>query len=352
MEASKTSQTPKTPIIQIRNVSKTFRTKDGEVEALKQISLDIQAGDIYGIIGMSGAGKSTLVRCLNFLEKPTEGTVVIEGKDLSACSDKELRKVRNGIAMIFQHFNLLMQRTVLDNVCFSLEILGMKKKDARQKAKELLKVVELEEKADAYPAQLSGGQKQRVAIARALAMDPRILLCDEATSALDPRTTRSILELLSRINREYGITIVIITHEMSVVQEICSHVAIIDGGSLVETGTVEEVFTSPKSKAARRLVFQGEKKTPIMTSKRCIRIVFTENSSFEPVIANMVLECRASVNILLADTQDVGGIARGQMVLQLPEDAQTAERMIQYLKDRKLTVEELDDYVGVDGYVE
>ncbi|HIV90350.1 MAG TPA: ATP-binding cassette domain-containing protein [Candidatus Eisenbergiella stercoravium] len=334
-----------TPVIQIRNVSKTFRTKDGEIEALKQISLDIGKGDIYGIIGMSGAGKSTLVRCLNFLEKPTEGTVLIDGVDLSACSDKELRKVRNSVAMIFQHFNLLMQRTVLDNVCFALEILGMKKKEARKKAGELLKIVELEEKADAYPAQLSGGQKQRVAIARALAMNPRILLCDEATSALDPRTTRSILELLSRINKEYGITIVIITHEMSVVQEICSHVAIIDSGQLVETGTVEEVFTSPKSKAARKLVFQGEKKTAFMTSKRCVRIVFTENSSFEPVIANMVLECRASVNILLADTQDVGGIARGQMVLQLPEDAQTAEKMIQYLKDRKLTVEELDDYV-------
>lgn len=334
-----------TPVIQIRNVSKTFRTKDGEIEALKQISLDIGKGDIYGIIGMSGAGKSTLVRCLNFLEKPTEGTVLIDGVDLSACSDRELRKVRNGVAMIFQHFNLLMQRTVLDNVCFSLEILGTKKKEARQKARELLKIVELEEKADAYPAQLSGGQKQRVAIARALAMNPRILLCDEATSALDPRTTRSILELLSRINKEYGITIVIITHEMSVVQEICSHVAIIDSGQLVETGTVEEVFTSPKSKAAKKLVFQGEKKTAFMTSKRCIRIVFTENSSFEPVIANMVLECRASVNILLADTQDVGGIARGQMILQLPEETQTAEKMIQYLKDRKLTVEELDDYV-------
>ena len=334
-----------TPVIQIRNVSKTFRTKDGEIEALKNISLDIGKGDIYGIIGMSGAGKSTLVRCLNFLERPTEGTVLIDGVDLAGCSDKELRKVRNSVAMIFQHFNQLMQRTVLDNVCFALEILGEKKKEARKKAGELLKIVELEEKADAYPAQLSGGQKQRVAIARALAMNPRILLCDEATSALDPRTTRSILELLSRINKEYGITIVIITHEMSVVQEICSHVAIIDSGSLVETGTVEEVFTSPKSKAAKKLVFQGEKRTPIMTSKRCIRIVFTENSSFEPVIANMVLECRASVNILLADTQDVGGIARGQMILQLPEDEQTAEKMIQYLKDRKLTVEELDDYV-------
>lgn len=334
-----------TPVIQIRHVTKTFQTRDGQVEALKDISLDVNRGDIYGIIGMSGAGKSTLVRCLNFLERPTEGTVCIDGVDLSECGDRELRKVRNSVAMIFQHFNLLMQRTVLDNVCFSLEILGKKKKEARQEAREFLKVVGLSEKADAYPAQLSGGQKQRVAIARSLAMNPRILLCDEATSALDPTTTRSILELLKEINREYGITIVIITHEMGVVQEICSHVAIIDSGSLAETGTVEEVFSRPKSKAARKLVFQGEKGIARMHSRRCVRIVFTENSSFEPVIANMVLECKAPVNILLADTQDVGGIARGQMVLQLPEDPQTAERMIRYLKDRKLTVEELDDYV-------
>ena len=333
------------PIIQIKNVTKTFQTRENRVEALKNINLEINKGDIYGIIGMSGAGKSTLVRCLNFLEKPTGGTVLIEGQDLSACTDKELRKVRNSVAMIFQHFNLLMQRTVLDNVCFSLEILGMKKKEAREKARELLKIVDLEAKADAYPAQLSGGQKQRVAIARSLAMNPKILLCDEATSALDPTTTRSILALLKDINQKFGITIVIITHEMGVVQEICSHVAIIDNGELAETGTEEEVFSAPKSRAARKLVFQGERKYSLMKSKRCIRIAFTENSSFEPVIANMVLECKASVNILMADTQDVGGIARGQMVLQLPEDMQIAEKMIQYLKDRNLTVEELDDYV-------
>lgn len=267
------------PIIQIKNVTKTFQTRENRVEALKNINLEINKGDIYGIIGMSGAGKSTLVRCLNFLEKPTGGTVLIEGQDLSACTDKELRKVRNSVAMIFQHFNLLMQRTVLDNVCFSLEILGMKKKEAREKARDLLKIVDLEAKADAYPAQLSGGQKQRVAIARSLAMNPKILLCDEATSALDPTTTRSILALLKDINQKFGITIVIITHEMGVVQEICSHVAIIDNGELAETGTVEEVFSAPKSRAARKLVFQGERKYSLMKSKRCIRIAFTENSS-------------------------------------------------------------------------
>lgn len=333
------------PMIKIENVSKTFRGKENSVEALKGISLEIGAGDIYGIIGMSGAGKSTLVRCLNFLERPTEGTVYVEGKDLSAMSERQLREMRSRVAMIFQHFNLLMQRTVLDNVCFPLEIAGVSKKEAREKARKYLEIVELSDKEKAYPAQLSGGQKQRVAIARALAMDPKILLCDEATSALDPTTTRSILALLKEINREYGITIVIITHSMEVVQEICTRVAIIDAGVLAESGTVEEVFASPKSKAAKRLVFQGERKVALMKSRRCIRIVFTENSSFEPVIANMVLECRASVNILLADTKDIGGIARGQMVLQLPEEEQTAEKMIAYLKERNLAVEELTDYV-------
>ncbi len=334
------------PIIQIQNVTKTFTGRDNQVEALKGISLDIGKGDIYGIIGMSGAGKSTLVRCLNFLERPTTGTVLVEGRDLSAMSGKELRKTRTGIAMIFQHFNLLMQRSVLDNVCFPMEIVGVKRADARKRAKELLEIVGLAEKAASYPAQLSGGQKQRVAIARALANNPKILLCDEATSALDPTTTKSILQLLQKINKEFGITIVIITHEMAVVQEICSHVAIIDNGNLAEHGTVEEVFTSPKSPAAKKLVFMVNSQASEMRGKRCIRIVFTENSSFEPVIANMVLECKAPVNILLADTKDINGIAHGQMILQLPEDETLAAKMIHYLQERKLTVEEVDSYVG------
>ena len=334
------------PIIQIKNVTKTFIGKDNQVEALKGISLDINKGDIYGIIGMSGAGKSTLVRCLNYPEKPTTGTVVVEDQDLSTLSEAELRKVRTGIAMIFQHFNLLMQRSVLDNVCFPMEIVGVKKQEARKRAMELLEIVGLKEKADAYPSQLSGGQKQRVAIARALANTPKILLCDEATSALDPTTTKEILKLLQDINKQYGITIVIITHEMAVVQEICSHVAIIDAGQLAEHGTVEEVFSRPQSQAARKLVFMVDPKAKEMSGKRCIRIVFTENSSFEPVIANMVLECKAPVNILLADTKDIGGIAHGQMILQLPEDELAANKMIHYLQERKLEVEELKDYVG------
>ncbi len=334
-------------MIQIKDVTKTFVGKDNTVEALKGIDLEIHKGEIYGIIGMSGAGKSTLVRCLNFLERPTSGTVYIEGKDLAALNNSELRKMRTQIAMIFQHFNLLMQRTVIDNICFPMEITKTSRKDAEERARELLSIVGLTEKEKAYPAQLSGGQKQRVAIARALATNPKILLCDEATSALDPTTTKAILTLLKEINVKYGITIVIITHEMSVVQEICSHVAIIDEGILAETGTVEEVFQRPKSKAARKLVFQGERdQYEEMKGKRCIRIVFTQNSSFEPVIANMVLACNTPVNILLADTRDIGGVAHGQMILQLPEDEGVAEKMIQYLKNRKLEVEELDNYVG------
>lgn len=249
------------------------------------------------------------------------------------------------IGMIFQHFNLLMQRSVIDNVCFPLEIAGVKKKEAREKAMEYLKIVGLEEKANAYPSQLSGGQKQRVAIARVLASDPKILLCDEATSALDPQTTKAILQLLKEINQKYGITIVVITHEMAVVQEICSHVAIIDHGNLAEHGTVEEIFNAPKSKEAKRLIYQGYEKVAEMKGRRCVRIVFSENSSFEPVIGNMVLAFKMPVNILYANTRDLDGVAKGEMILQLPEDEVLGDKMIAYLKSAKLVVEELKDYV-------
>ena len=295
---------------------------------------------------MSGAGKSTLVRCLNFLERPTSGKVIVDGKDLAELSEKQLREARKNIGMIFQHLNLLMQRSVIDNVCFPMEIAGLKKKEAREKAMEYLKIVGLEEKAYAYPAQLSGGQKQRVAIARVLASDPTILLCDEATSALDPQTTKSILQLLKEINQKYGITIVVITHEMAVVQEICSHVAIIDHGKLAEHGTVEQIFQAPKSKEAKKLIYQGYEKVALMKGKRCVRIVFSENSSFEPVIANMVLAFKTPVNILYANTKDLDGVATGEMILQLPEDDVLGDKMIAYLKNTKLTVEELEDYVG------
>lgn len=341
--------------IEVRHLYKTFESKDGTVEALKDISFTIESGDIYGIIGMSGAGKSTLVRCLNYLEKPTRGEVIIDGRDLGTLTEKEMRAQRSDIAMIFQHFNLLMQKSVIDNVCFPMQIQKRNKKEARKRAMELLKTVGLEEKANAYPAQLSGGQKQRVAIARALASDPKILLCDEATSALDPQTTASILELLQEINRTMEITIVIITHQMAVIREICTHVAIVEQGRLVEQGTVTEIFDHPKSQAARELIsrdrpeasWQGDDKRPLarmMTDKK-IRIVFSENSAFEPVIANMVLKFATSVNILRADTKNVGGVAKGEMILGLPSDEKLQQEMQQYLKEKGLAIEEVTEDV-------
>lgn len=245
------------PIIRVENISKTFQAKNGQVEAVKNISFSIQKGDIFGIIGLSGAGKSTLVRCLNLLEKPEEGNIYIEGKNLMELSQKELRRERQDIGMIFQHFNLLMQRNVIDNICFPLEIAGYSRKDAKARALEVLEIVGLSEKAKAYPAQLSGGQKQRVAIARVLANNPKIILCDEATSALDPQTTQSILSFLKKINQKYGITIVVITHEMAVVRAICSRVAVLEHGNLVEEGLVEDVFHNPKTEAARKLILNN-----------------------------------------------------------------------------------------------
>lgn len=248
-------------IIEIEHLCKVFDGKEDHVHALRDVSLKIEKGEIFGVIGLSGAGKSTLVRCMNLLERPTSGVVRVNGKELMKLTESELRKERQHIAMIFQHFNLLMQRNVLDNVCFPMEIAGISKREARQRAMEYLKTVELTEKAKAYPVQLSGGQKQRVAIARALASDPQIILCDEATSALDPQTTRTILELLKRINREFNITIVVITHEMRVVEEICDRVAVLDHGRIDEIGDVKEIFSNPKTKAAKRLILtrQSEK---------------------------------------------------------------------------------------------
>ena len=334
------------PVIEIKDLYKSFISKDKTVEALEDINLTINEGEIYGIIGMSGAGKSTLVRCINYLEQPTSGTVIVDGKDLSQLSDKELREVRHKVSMIFQHFNLLMQRNVRDNVRFPLEILGINKAEANKKVEELLEIVGLSDKADSYPVQLSGGQKQRVAIARALATEPSILLCDEATSALDPSTTDSILKLLKEINEKMNITIVMITHQMSVVEDICQKVAIIDNGHLVETGAVSEVFTRPTTEVARRLVYQGGDEVSELNTDRCIRIVFDGGSSYEPVIANMVLECRIPVNIIFANTKDIDGQAYGQIVLQLPDDEAQAQKAIYYLRSRNLTVEELDGFNG------
>ena len=334
--------------ILIQDVSKTFETKDGSVQALNHVSLSIETGDIYGIIGMSGAGKSTLVRCMNFLEVPSEGKVLIDGKSLSEFSPKELRKEREKIGMIFQHFNLLMQKNVLENVCFPLYIQGKKKAEARAKALERLEIAGLADRAKAYPAQHSGGQKQRVAIARALASDPQILLCDEATSALDPQTTSSILELLQDINQKFGITIVIITHQMSVVREICTHVAIMKDGEVKEQGLVEEIFSHPKSQVAKELIskdsgndVESKKLTQSeIQDGEIVRIVFSENSAFEPVIANLILTFHEPVNILKANTKNVGGVAKGEMILQFMSDSTNVPEMKKFLTERGLEIGE------------
>lgn len=333
------------PIIQLQNVGKTFESNDGEVVALEGINIDIEQGDIFGIIGMSGAGKSTLVRCINLLERPTTGKVLVDGDNLLEMTPKELRQSRREISMIFQQFNLLMQKTCLKNICFPMEIAGVKAADAKKKAMELLEIVGLPDKANAYPAQLSGGQKQRIAIARALASNPKVLMCDEATSALDPTTTRSILKLIQDINKRLGITAIIITHEMTVIEEICSKVAILDGGHVAEIGYVEEIFSNPKTEAARKLVFPDGVPVPHLKSERAVRIVFNGGSSYEPLIATLAIECGVKVNILGADTRNVGGKAFGSMIIGLPNDPGEAEKALQFIRRQKdVTAEEVPDY--------
>ena len=321
-------------MIEIKDLTKEFQTADGTVEALRNVNLNIQDGDIYGIIGMSGAGKSTLVRCINMLERPTKGQVLIDGQDIAKLSDKELRAVRRDVTMIFQGFNLLMQRTCLKNICFPLELIGMDKEKAKKRALELLDVVGLPDKANSYPAQLSGGQQQRIAIARALATDPKVLLCDEATSALDPKTTHAILELIRDINERLGITVIIITHQMSVVEEICSRVAILDSGSVVEEGVVSEVFSSPKSKAAKRLVFPdgADEILEEVPGERRIRVVFSGAvASREPLIAKMAIDEQITASILGASTKSIGDKAYGNMLLGLPDDDDVVKCAISYL---------------------
>ena len=337
------------PIIQLRHLTKRFGSGDGQVRALEDISIDIRAGEIFGVIGLSGAGKSTLVRCINLLERPTSGEVVVDGRDMLRLSSKELREARKSIGMIFQGFNLLMQRTALDNVCFPLELAGTPRREAAGRARELLELVDLAGRADAYPAQLSGGQKQRVAIARTLAASPRVLLCDEATSALDPRTTRDILRLIQDINRRMGITVVVITHEMKVIEEICSRVAILDRGRLAETGAVEEVFASPKSEAGRRLVYPDGVPAEVLSTAadqaRVVRVAFNGGTSYQPLIASLAIDCGVKANILGADTRNIDGRAFGTMLLGLPEDG--AEKALEYIRSQKdIPVEEAADCHG------
>ena len=327
-------------MIELKHLSKVYDNGKNRVEAIKDISLTVEDGDIFGIIGLSGAGKSTLIRCINFLEKPTEGKVIFDGVDLGAISHKELLKKRQSMSMIFQNFNLLSQRTALDNICYPLEIAGTGKKEAREKAAGLLKTVGLEDKAGAYPVQLSGGQQQRVAIARALATDPKVLLCDEATSALDPNTTSAILDLLKEINTTMGVTIIVITHEMRVIEQICNKVAVIDKSRIVEEGYVTDVFTAPKSHIAKQLILPKNQGVPEAEGFRCLRLVFDGTSAFEPVISGLSRSCDTDVNILGANTRNIDGVAFGQMLIQLPEDEATTAKIREYLDSKNVKYKE------------
>lgn len=332
-------------MIEIQHMTKRFATQSGTVVALRDISLSIRDGDIYGIIGMSGAGKSTLVRCINMLERPDEGRVLVNGREMNTLNAAELRAARREITMIFQQFNLLMQRTCLKNICFPMELAGVPKADAVKRARELLELVGLPDKADAYPAQLSGGQKQRIAIARALATNPKVLLCDEATSALDPNTTHSILQLIRRINRELGITVVIITHQMSVVEEICNRVAILDEGTVVEEGEVQAIFSNPHSAAARRLVFPGGgSRGELLPGRRMVRVAFNGTQTTDkPLVASLAIECGALVSIVAADTRIVNGQTLGSMLLALPESQADAEKAMAYIRSYPgITCEEVE----------
>ena len=335
-------------MIKLDHITQTYKTPEGrEFKALDDVSIEIRPGEIFGIIGRSGAGKSTLVRCINLLNRPSEGTVTVDGKNLTELSEDELRESRRSIGMIFQHFNLLSSRTVYDNVALPLELVGTPKNVIREKVEPLLKLVGLTEHAHKYPSQLSGGQKQRIAIARALATDPKVLLCDEATSALDPNTTHSILTLIKDINRKLGITVVVITHQMSVVEEICDHVAILDGGVVVEEGSVQEIFSNPKTPAAKRLVApNGGSAARDLSSfapdDHVVRVTFNGSSTAKPLVASLAAEKGILVSVLSADTRDLSGQCYGSMLLKLPTDVEQAKQAAAYMRAQPgITVEEV-----------
>lgn len=340
-------------MIELKNLSKTFETADGAVEALTHINLTVQNGDIYGIIGMSGAGKSTLVRCINMLERPTEGSVLLDGRDMGTLTDKELRQMRRKITMIFQGFNLLMQRTCLKNVTLPLRLSGIERKEAEKKGRELLELVGLPDKANAYPAQLSGGQQQRVAIARSLATEPEVLLCDEATSALDPKTTHAILELIREINQKLGITVIVITHQMSVVQEICNRVAILENGQVVEEGEVAQVFSNPRASATRNLIYpeMADEVAALTSGGQKVRVIFNgAHASKEPLIAKMAVDCGILASILGASTRSVGDRAYGYMLLEIPGTPEDLAKAVTYLSAMPDILVQIEaEYSGKEG---
>ena len=333
-------------MIELRNLSKSFNTADGQVDALKHVSLTINDGDIYGIIGMSGAGKSTLVRCINMLERPTEGSVIWDGTDLGTLSKKEIQQVRHRITMIFQSFNLLMQRTCLQNIMFPLKLIHTPRAEAKKRALELLNTVGLPDKANSYPAQLSGGQQQRIAIARALATNPQVLLCDEATSALDPKTTHAILDLIRQINREMGITVIVITHQMSVVQEICNRVAILENGAVVEEGDVSEIFSNPKARATKALVFPdvaAGMDDYYEEKQQTLRLVFQgAEATAKPLIASMAIDRNIAANILSATTRTLDGKIYGNMLLSIPGGPDELAKAVKYLSREPAVTVQVD----------
>ena len=329
-------------MIEIRHLNKTYRTADKDIVALEDINLTIRDGEIFGIIGLSGAGKSTLVRCINLLEQPSAGEVIVDGESITALPRKELLKLRRSIGMIFQGFNLLEQRSVLRNVCFPLEIAGVKKKEAKERAMELLSLVGLADRAEAYPSQLSGGQKQRVAIARALATKPKYLLCDEATSALDPTTTRAILELLREINESLGVTIIVITHEMKVIDQICDRVAVIDHSRIAEEGKVSEVFTNPRSQIARDLIIPRERTVLETEGGKRLRLTFDGETTAGPHIAEMILACQAPVSILQASTKELDSVIYGYTIIELPKDEHQAEKILLWLQNSGIRWKEVE----------
>lgn len=327
-------------MIKISNLDKIYTSSKGDTVALKNINLEIKDGEIFGIIGLSGAGKSTLIRCINLLEKPTNGEIYINGVDITKVTKKELLKMRTKIGMIFQNFNLLEQKTVLQNVLFPLEINKVDKIQAKEKALELLRLVGLENKVNNYPSQLSGGEKQRVAIARALTTNPDVILSDEATSALDPNTTQTILELLKKINREYGITIIVITHEMKVIEQLCDRVAIIDKSNIGEIGNVEDIFVSPKTEIGKELIFGNTRIVDKIVNREKIRLIFDNVSSYEPIVSNMILQCNTPINILDAQINDYDGKVKGEMLIQISEDVKEKQKIIAYLNEHNIEYKE------------
>ena len=343
-------------MITLTNVSKTFVDSGKEVHAVNDVTLTVNKGDIFGIIGFSGAGKSTLVRCINLLERPTAGTVEVDGKELTKLSAKELRKERKKIAMIFQHFNLFPSRTIFGNVAYPLKGSGLTKQQIKDKVHSLLELVGISEKESAYPNQLSGGQKQRVAIARALANDPKILLCDEATSALDPQTTKQILALLQKLNRELGITIVVITHEMAVVKEICNRVAVMEHGNVVEEGDVFSVFAAPKEKITRdfikttsnlqkieELISDNSPVVAINKGELIVRLSYIEKNASEPLISSVTEKFGLTLNIIFADIEIVQNAPIGGTVAIISGDPGRIDEALQYLKDKNVGVEVIKD---------